>query len=82
MNQVRSYSKRLKLPGAVTEQAEEYHRLAEVKCSSSLRTEPSLTLVCIDLACVKLGEPVNKVRGIKSQLQATLLLTIIMHLDV
>ncbi len=70
MNQVRSYSKRLKLPGAVTEQAEEYHRLAEVKCSSSLRTEPSLTLVCIDLACVKLGEPVDKVRGINSDLLA------------
>ncbi len=61
MSQVKVFSKRLKLSGAIVEQAQEYHRLAEVKCSSSLRAEPCLTLVCIDLACVKHGEPVDKV---------------------
>ena len=62
MNQVKAYSKRLKLSREIVDQAEEYHRLAEVKCSSSLRAEPCLSLVCIDLACVKHGEPVDKVR--------------------
>ena len=61
MSQVKAFSRRLRLPTAVGEKAEEYHRLAEVKCSSMMRTEPCLTLVCIEIACGKLGEPVDKV---------------------
>ena len=64
MEQVKSFVKRLHVPGAVEEKALEYCRLAEVKCSSASRgaISPScLAVVCIDLACVQLGEPFDKV---------------------
>lgn len=64
MSQVQAFSRRLRLPKAVEEKAKEYHRLSEVKCSSAMKSEPCLTLVCIEIACGKLGEPIDKVRQV------------------
>ena len=64
MEQVKAFIKRLHLPVAVGEKALEYCRLAEVKCCSGSRgaISPScLAVICIDLACVQLGEPFDKV---------------------
>lgn len=61
---MKSFVRRLHVPRTVEEKALEYCRLAEVKCSSSSRgaISPScLAIVCIDLACVQLGEPFDKV---------------------
>ena len=63
MEQVKEFLRRFQVPQSVGEQALEYHRLAEVKCSTVVRglSGSSLALICIELACTQLGEPFDKV---------------------
>ena len=62
MEQVRELLKRVRVAAAVEKRAFEYCRLAEVKCSSHSLTPSCLAMVCIELACVQLGEPLDKVQ--------------------
>lgn len=57
------FLRKFQVPQVVGEQAREYHRLAEVKCSAAVRglSSTALALICIELACTQLGEPIDKV---------------------
>ena len=57
------FLQKFQVPKLVGEQAREYHRLAEVKCSAAVRglSSTALALICIELACTQLGEPIDKV---------------------
>ena len=57
------FLRKFQVPQLVGEQAREYHRLAEVKCSAAIRglSSTALALICIELACTQLREPIDKV---------------------
>ena len=64
MDQTREFLRRFQVPENAAEKALEYYRLAEMKRSTGLGlliSPTALSIICIKIACVQLGEPFDKV---------------------
>lgn len=63
MEQVAAFSRRFQLSPAVTSQASEFYRLAEIRGMLGMRgvSSSSLALVCLEIASGQHGEPFDKV---------------------
>ncbi len=70
---MKEFSRRLHVSAAVTSQALEYGRLSEIKCPRGSMSPSCMAAICIELAAVKLGEPLDKVfYTLRTELQWTL----------
>ena len=64
MEQVSGYARRFQLSRAVSSQAGEFYRLAEVRGILAMRSVSAscLALVCLEIASEQHGEPFDKVQ--------------------
>ncbi len=62
MEQVTQFCRRLRVPAAVSNQAMEYYRLAELKCPRGAMSSSCIAVISIELASAQLGEPFDKVQ--------------------